>query len=198
MIIDLPAVAAPPAPKLANTILYLLERCRSVPPGKQALLKMLWFADYWHYQEHLKVITDAEYIAMPNGPVIENYQDVFDSLERDGVLKLELKPVYNKPYKKEEYWPLLESDVAQFSSIELRTLERVIFECAGQSGSELSRRTHLEGPWLFAWNAQNPNQPIHRVLFRWLDNLPDELDHVLACRALARESVQRDLAALAA
>jgi uncharacterized phage-associated protein len=194
--IDTPA-GPQPGPKLANTILYLLERCSS-PPGKQALLKMVWYVDYWHYMEHLSLVTEAEYVAMPNGPVIDNYQQLLDSLVAEGVLVVEKKPVYGKPNPKEEYQPQVKSDESRFSEIELRTLQRVLAECGGQSGGELSLRTHLDPPWLIAWNAERPNQPIPRMLFRWLENLPDEEDHEFARQALARESVQRDLKSLAA
>jgi uncharacterized phage-associated protein len=197
MKIRLPA-APQPGPKLANTILYLLERCSSLPPGKQALLKMVWYADYWHYMEHLSLITEAEYVAMPNGPVIDNYQDLLDGLVAQGVLGVERKHVYGKPNQKEEYRPLVKSDDSQFSESELRTLQRVLADCAGHSGGELSVRTHFDPPWLIAWDAHRPSQPIPRMLFRWLENLPDEEDYEFARQALARESVQRDLKAIAA
>jgi uncharacterized phage-associated protein len=197
MRIQIPATPQP-GPKLANTMLYLLERCGSPLPGKQALLKMVWYADYWHYMEHLSLITESEYVAMPNGPVLDNYQDLLDGLVKQGVLGVEEKPIYGKPNPKEEYRPLVQSDESQFSEIELRTLQRVLTECGGQTGGELSLRTHLDPPWLMAWDAQRPNQPIPRMLFRWAENLPDEEDYEFARQALARESVQRDLKTVAA
>lgn len=195
MIIDA-SMAAPPGPKLTNTLLYLLERCGGARPGKQALLKMIWYADYWHYREHLTQITESEYVAMANGPVIDNYQDVLDGLVAEGVLALERKEIYGQPNKKEEYRPLLECDQSQFSESELKTLQRVLQECGGRSGSELSKMTHREPPWLIAWDDQRPNQRIPRVLYRWAENLPDDEDHEFARQALARESVQRELKAL--
>ena len=182
--------------KLANTVLYLLERCGSQRPGKQALLKMLWYADYWHYREHLSVVTDAKYLAMPNGPVIENYLAVFEAMEKAGFLELELVPVYGKPRPKEEYHPKVESDPGLFAESELAILEKVIAECAGRSGTELSRRTHREGPWLAVWNEAQPNQPIHRSVFRWLDNLPDENDCAQAERSLERPETAKFIAKL--
>lgn len=184
--------------KLANTVLYLLERCAPERPGFQALLKMIFYADYWHYRAHLRVITGAEYVAMPNGPVIDDYRTVFGGLEAAGIVRKTEVPVFNKPKPKEEYEPLVESDEAQFTDSEIAILHEVIAKCAGVSGSELSRRTHLDGPWLLVWNEQKPNQPIHHMTFRWLDNLPDEDDCALALKSISRESVQRELSALTA
>ena len=179
--------------KFANTVLYLLERCAPEKPGIQALLKMLWFADLWHYREHLKVITGSEYIAMTSGPVVENYKAVFASLASQGVLRYQQVEVYGKPKKKEEYTPLVEANDDIFDESELRTLGRVVKECAGESGTALSRRTHLDGPWLHVWNEQRPNQPIHRTAFRWLDNLPDDDDCILAQTCVARMDVQSEI-----
>lgn len=197
MKIQIPA-APRPGVKLTNTILYLLERCASPLPGKQALLKMVWYSDYWHYQEHLSLITESEYVAMPNGPVIDNYQDLLNALVSDGLLAVEKKTVYGKPNAKEEYRPLVESDESLFSESEVRILQRVLTDCGGRPGYELSLRTHLDPPWLMAWDEERPNQRIPRMLFRWAENLPDDEDQEFARQALARESVQRDLKAIAA
>lgn len=192
MRVQIPA-APQPGPKLANTILYLLERCGSPLPGKQALLKMVWYADYWHYQEHLSLITESDYVAMPNGPVIDNYQQLLDGLVEQKVLTVEKVKVYGQPNPKEEYRPVVQADQARFSESELRTLQRVLTECGGRTGAELSKWTHLDPPWIIAWDEQRPNQRIPRMLFRWVENLPDEEDQEFARQALARESVQRDL-----
>ena len=66
--------------KLASTVLYLLRGC-SAKLGLTSLLKMIYFADYRHFQEHLSPISGARYVAMERGPVVEDYWKVFEDLE---------------------------------------------------------------------------------------------------------------------
>ena len=170
-----------PNRKLTNAVLYLLRGCRS-RPGVTHLLKMLYYADYWHYRSYLRVITGAEYVALERGPVLDQYKEVFAALEASGVLCRREVPVEGKSEPKVELSAEVEPDESMFSPNELATLERVIAECGHLNGYALSRRTHYEGPWQFAWDPNQVGRKIPRITFRWLDNLPDDEE-----RALARE-----------
>ncbi len=102
--------------KLASVVLYLLRGCEPARPSFTSLLKMIWFADYWHYQKHLATITDARYVALPRGPVIDGYEQLFDELEAAGVLTKQEVPVQGHPDQpKQEYLPAMEPDEALLS-----------------------------------------------------------------------------------
>src|SRR5262245_21561989 len=71
--------------KFANTVLFLLKGCGGA--GVLKLVKMLYFADFEHYRRHLRPITGAEYVALPNGPVPNDYKQLLEELETEGVIR---------------------------------------------------------------------------------------------------------------
>jgi len=178
--------------KLSNTILYLLRGCHPGHPSLSSLLKMVWFADYWHYREHLSTITGADYVALPRGPVVDGYKELLDSLEATGVLSRKDAPVYGHPEQpKQEYFPMKGPDESLFLQTELEVLDTVIERCGHKTGADLSALTHRDGPWQFVWSANNPGRRIPRIAFRWLDNLPDEKDLAVARNLVAEPSVMK-------
>ena len=171
--------------KLADTILYILGSC-PVRPGKTMLLKLLFLADYYHYVEHLQPITGADYVALPNGPVIDNYDDVFDELERENLIKTERVQIRGFSEPKVEFRALQAPSEVAFSVSELATLDRVVREHGRSSGKELSILTHKMGPWQLVWNPAHQGERIPYSLFRWMENLPDEDDLKAAHDAISR------------
>lgn len=179
--------------KFANTVLYLLERCGD-RPGIMALVKMVWYADWWHYRKALRTITGGEYLALDHGPVIEDYTALFDRLVGEKAVQRTEVPVFGRPNPKQEFHALMSPDPTIFTDSEINVLDEVIAHCAGHSGSTLSMRTHLEGPWTFVYPVA-PRQRIPRALFRWLDNRPSDQDVEQAKRQLHRADVAQALKA---
>ena len=182
--------------KLANTVLYLLKGCAPAQPSLTALLKMLWFADSRHYRQHLASITGRQYVALKNGPVFDNYTALFQGLVDSGVVEKTTVPIHGMPNPKEEYQPLQEPNTAVFLPSELEVLDAVIAECSGKSGTLLSGASHRDAPWIFAWDADNPGNPIPYAVIRWMDNLPEESDIDAVTEALARPGVAATIEAL--
>lgn len=173
--------------KTANTVLYLLEHCREARPGVTHLLKMLWFTDYWHYQQHLRFVTGGDYVAAERGPVFAGYEPLLDRMEKEGaVAKHEVTVFGASP--KVEYEPLMDADESVFSESEARILARVVSECGTETGASLSLKTHSEGPWPLIWDAESPSKRIPRIALRWIENLPVEND---AVKAKAKAALER-------
>jgi uncharacterized phage-associated protein len=180
--------------KTANTVLYLLERCREARPGVTHLLKMIWYADYWHYQQTLRFVTGGDYIAAERGPVFVGYEPLLQQMEAEGAVQKHEVAIFGASKKKIEYEPLMEADEAVFTESELRILARVVHECGDQTGSTLSSRTHSEGPWPMIWDAESPSKRIPRIALRWIENLPVDNDSV---KATARAALARPKVAMA-
>lgn len=162
--------------KFENAVLYLLRHSFPEQPGLTSLLKMLYFADHEHYRQFLSPITGARYVALERGPVVDGYKDLFEQMTNDGVLELFEATVLGRKEKKQEYRPLAEPDVSVFSSTELKVLDSVARQYGSETGTALSEKTHLEGPWSLVWDPKEPGLEIPYLLFRWVDNLPDETD----------------------
>ncbi len=159
--------------KLTNAVLFLLRGCGVTRPGVTTLLKMLFYADYWHYREHLRPITGAQYLAMERGPVLDGYKQLFGDMQDANLIAIEEVPIEGKPDPKQEFHAKAEWDEDIFTSSEVATLERVVEQCAHLTGRDLSERTHHEPAWILAWDKA-PKTRIPYSTFRWFDNLPSE------------------------
>lgn len=161
---------------LANTVLFVLHGLGE-HPGLTKLLKLLYFADYYHYREHLSTITGAEYVALERGPVIDGYAQAFDALERRGIVSTREVAVLGHDKPKQEYLALMEPDMDAFSDIELATLKHVLLKHGDMTGVTLSRMTHEEAlPWSMVWDTNCPGRRIPFVLFRCLENRASDKD----------------------
>jgi len=160
---------------------------------------MVWYGDYWHYRRHLRRITEADYVALARGPVIDDYENILSAFVTEGLLRREEVPVQGHPENpKIEYVPLMEPDESLFLETEIEVLNQVIRECGDKTGTQLTERTHREGPWVFTWSANRPGQRISDVALRWLDNLPSESDLLEAKKAVSRAEVAEQIKALTA
>lgn len=182
--------------KFAATILYFLRECAPRRPGLTNLLKLVWYADYKHYRENLRPITGATYVALPNGPVIDDYREHFSWLEKEGYVSKEEVEIQGHEKRKQEYRPEVEPDEELFSSSESETLQSIVAEFGQLTGSSLSEKTHREGPWQIVWSDEQPGRDIPYSLFRWLDTLPDSEDQDKVTKQLERPEVQNEIAAL--
>jgi len=183
--------------KFANTVLYLLHRCAPTRPGLTALVKLVWYVDSWHYQRHLRLVTDAQYVALPNGPVLDDYKDLFNALVRRKIIARKSVPMLGQSHAKDEFSPVMGANKDLFLPTEIAVLEDVVCQLGNLSGWELIRRTHSEAPWLSVWRGDAAaGRLIPRAAMRWGDNLPSDDDLVKAKRRLSRPDVKRELAAL--
>jgi uncharacterized phage-associated protein len=181
--------------KFVNAVLYLLESCPA-RPGVVGLVKLLFFTDYFHYRDHLSSVTDAQYVAMPNGPVVDDYKLLFERMKADGYIDEDRVPVPGAGNAKVQYVPKRRAAADAFSDSELKVLGHVARRYGHLTGKALIEMSHRVGPWALVWDPSEPNKRIPYSVFRWLDNLPDDEDLAKAKKALSRPNVVRELAAL--
>lgn len=178
--------------KLENTILYLLKRSAEHRPAMTVLLKMLWYVDLSHYRKHLASVTGAQYLAAKRGPVVEGYKALFDRMEKAGSLKHAKEANAKFPETPTQYYSAAApADTSLFSESEIDAMEKVIAECAHQTGAALSDMTHgSREPWTLVWDASaKPAKRIPELVWRWSENLPDAADLDLARRDVRRPHV---------
>ena len=177
--------------KLAHTTLYLLRACSPVRPGVTSLLKLIFLVDYEHYRRHLRTVTDAQYLALQRGPVIDEYDKIFRNFVNEKLLSRKEVKIHGFDERKIEYSPLEEPDEDIFTETELEVLDYIAARHGRSSGAVLTRETHSEGPWRAVWDPQNPGRSIPRALFRWVDNMPSERDLCAAKRSIEKRDMRR-------
>lgn len=183
--------------KFANTVLYLLRGCGEARPGLVKLMKMLKAADFEHYRRYLRPITGASYVALENGPAPDGYDKLLQDLIDANAIELKTVNVYGTAPDR-EYRALEEPNERVFDESEIEILNEVVASCRAKSGKTLSKASHLEGGWAWAWDPHRPGSPIPYTLVRWLENLCDRKDLAQAAAALAEPETTAFIALLRA
>jgi hypothetical protein len=182
--------------KFANTVLLLLQACDD-KPGLTKLMKMLYFADVWHYREHLSTISGSSYVALKRGPAPDGWRAALDSMEAAGYIAIRTESGYDDDDSpKQTFHARRGPDVTAFKHSELATIKAVAITCHGNSGADLSRLSHRDGPWSWAWNPHAPGHQIPDILLRWNENQCDEDDLREAADRISDPAVQAVLSEL--
>ncbi len=81
--------------KYKNTILFLCKHLGGTIEGKKKLAKLLYFIDFdsFEYKESMHSVTGDSYVAWKMGPVPSNFKTVLDEMEKDKMLKINIKEI---------------------------------------------------------------------------------------------------------
>src|SRR5256885_4710896 len=76
--------------KLEQLILYVAQQYQDDPNfGLTWLAKVLFWSDFRRYRQAGEAITGIHYIKMPNGPMPEGLDEILQSLQGKGALRVE-------------------------------------------------------------------------------------------------------------
>ncbi len=130
--------------KIAAIIGYFGE---STNLFKTKLNKLLFYADFGHYQKYGKSITGLKYSAIDYGPVPNGYDEIYGNLVKEG-----------KIYKKytesvdgffgEKFYGLESLSDELFTPEEIETLTKVIQKFKDKSSKEMVTLSHDEEAWI--------------------------------------------------
>lgn len=150
--------------KLEQAILFFLHRANNELLGKTKLMKMLYFADFDHYEEHETPITGARYRKLEHGPVPDDAWQVLGEMERDGRVKRTDVP--GPGFIQHRYEPNVPVDLSVFSPTEIEALEKVAKRWQWHTTKQIVMATHGEAPWI----AVKPNEIIPYYLAHYRNN----------------------------
>lgn len=140
--------AIPDVKKVANLLLYLISSCNPDYNDKLKLNKLLFYSDYFHYQQTGKSITGLAYRAIPYGPVPVNYDYLFAYLTNDQKL---IEPAFAESLNSKviEYFSVKKPfDLTVFDQLELQTIDRIIEKFRNTNSWELVELSHKEKAWI--------------------------------------------------
>ena len=128
--------------KVKRNINYIIHKFIEQPTklSKVKLAKILYFADREYMYKYSKYLSGAEYIKLPHGPVIKNYDKILESMQNEGIISQFKTTLHEKSATC--FQSLIEPNLDDFSVDEVVILDKVIYENYNKSAKTLSNLTH--------------------------------------------------------
>ena len=111
---------------------------------KTKLNKLLFYADFKHFEEYTVSITGTRYAHVPFGPAPDGYDLYYPLLIHQGAIEVEEILYEGKDYTGEKYYAKKEPDLNTFSNSELRVLAYVKEYFESHNASDVSDLSHME------------------------------------------------------
>ncbi len=148
--------------KLAHAILRFVTDSEIRDLGKTKLMKLLYFADFDHFERYDSPITGARYVRLDHGPVPNDAGIVMRNMLQTG--ELTESKVAAGGFDRFAYAASRTFDPSLFSPEELETLKSVAERFKAFTTKQIEMATHGEAPWL----AVKPYQiiPYHLAYYR--------------------------------
>jgi uncharacterized phage-associated protein len=143
---------APSLGNLSAMVRYFAEFCR--PLTKIKLMKLLFYADFRHFQLQQTPISGMVYAALPYGPALDQWRPLLSALEQQGDIAVTLKTIGN--YQGEVVRATRPWSKASLQNTAVAVLEDVCRNLGPLSAAELKDVSHEEA----AYQETPPNQPI--------------------------------------
>lgn len=125
----------------------ILSNTDSLPAmGMKKLAKLLYFADFNHYEENHESITSENYTRMDHGPMPESLYDAIDELDSKGLINAEKVSL---PSGNEKWNFDLEkkADPEYLDPSHQERLLEVLEKLDHLNANELEELSHLDIPW---------------------------------------------------
>ncbi|WP_038162482.1 Panacea domain-containing protein [Verrucomicrobium sp. BvORR106] len=137
--------------KLAELILHISKKAENdLYFGAIKLNKILFYADFLHYQRYGKPITGATYMRLPNGPVPRRLVPVRDDLIAGDKLVIQERRIGTRTQQRPI--PLREPDLSSFSATEISLVDDIINSLNGATATSVSDFSHRHTMWKIAEN----------------------------------------------
>jgi uncharacterized phage-associated protein len=117
--------------KKEDYILYILNKLEPEKSDKLILNKIAFFVEFAFLQKYNQDLSFAEYAAISHGPVIDGYDEILKSMEKNKLVKIDGYTV--RP---------LRSPKIEISDEQRGFIDRVIEKYSSLSGSELRGLSH--------------------------------------------------------
>ena len=132
--------------KFAELILHVADRLRSDRAGGATKLnKVLFFTEFTHLRRHRAVITGCEFQKLPHGPAPRQLVPVRRRLVDQGAAELVTEDFLGRPQQR--LVPRRPADLSIFTEVEMATVDDVLDQLGGLTGTQVSELSHDEPGW---------------------------------------------------
>ena len=139
--------------KFKEVLLYILEKVGSKPNvGMTVLYKLLYFIDFDYYEKYEEQLIGARYMKNTHGPTPTTFTKIVENMKA----KKEIEEIDSKyfQYDQKKFLPLRPADLSVLSGQEKELIDGVLARLSDKSGSELSKYSHNDVPWVVAKDGQ--------------------------------------------
>ncbi len=74
---------------IEDYILYLLNKLQGGKADKIKLNKVAFFTEFGYIFKNQSELSEADYAAIDKGPIIDNYSQILESMEKKGLIKID-------------------------------------------------------------------------------------------------------------
>ena len=120
--------------------------------GATKLNKVLFFVEFTHLRRHHQVVSGCQFQKLPHGPAPHQLLPVRRRLIDAGEAKLIEEDFLGRPQQR--LVPGREADLTWFTPEELRTIEDVLDQLEGMTGTQVSELSHQEPGWRLMRSAR--------------------------------------------
>lgn len=119
--------------KTINAVLYILKDNKLC---ETLLMKHLFAVDFYNYKENGIAITNLKYAHLPYGPVVDNRNDLYNFMIKNGYIKLEFNDIGTNFIADTNY----EKEI--FTDDEIKSLDYVKTKLKGYTAGKISDWSH--------------------------------------------------------
>jgi len=143
-------------PKYENAILFFAERVRDL--GRVKLNKLLYFADFDHFEKYGEAITGDVYLNHELGPVPSHIQDVLADMIRERKVEVVSEPLID--FVRFRLKPLVPCRADAFAPSEIEMLCSVVAKWGAHTAREIVMASHGEAPWIATRKGEDIPYPL--------------------------------------
>ena len=132
--------------KFVELLMHVASRLRGDRAGGATKLnKVLFFVEFTHLRRHHQVVSGCQFQKLPHGPAPHQLLPVRRRLIDAGEAKLIEEDFLGRPQQR--LVPERAADLTWFTAEELQTIEDVLDQLEGMTGTQVSELSHHEPGW---------------------------------------------------
>jgi hypothetical protein len=132
--------------KFTELLLYVADRLRGDRAGGATKLnKVLFFVEFTHLRRHHAVISGCEFQKLPHGPAPRQLLPIRRELLAAGEAELVEEDFLGRPQQR--LLPRRAADLSVFTAQELASVDDVLEQLGGMTGTQVSELSHHEPGW---------------------------------------------------
>lgn len=132
--------------KFVEMVLHVSDRLQEDRAGGATKLnKILFFAEFTHLRRHHQVISGCEFQKLDHGPAPRQLLPVRHQLIESGAARLVEEDFLGR--LQHRLVPIREANLDVFTEEELQSIDDVLIQLAGMTGTQVSEPSHQEPGW---------------------------------------------------